>query len=186
MRHMSYVAGAFLLVGVAAFAVPLQQQGAQKSAGQGRLAQPGAKNANEVPLDNWQPKRLPKLPSGVTIQTIQQGDAIFRGKGGCVTCHGPDGFGMPNAGSGLSLGLNFIPIEWNTIDSLVTAGIPENLTRSSIAMPARGASSNLTPDEVKQVAAYVWAIARTSGEPWQGGHRGHPAGAPVGADTTMK
>ena len=69
------------------------------------------------------------------------------------------------------------------IDSLVTAGIPEAITRSPIAMPARGAQSNLTPDEVKLSAAYVCAIASVRGEPWPGGHQTHTstvAGAPAG------
>ncbi|HWJ22839.1 MAG TPA: c-type cytochrome, partial [Gemmatimonadaceae bacterium] len=91
----------------------------------------------------------------------------------CVTCHGPNAMGMPDKGSSLSLGLHFVPVEWGPIDSLVTAGLPEAMTRTSIAMPPRGAGSNLTPDQIKQVAAYVWAIAQTYGEPWPGGHKSH-------------
>src|SRR3712207_8236764 len=60
---------------------------------------------NALPIS----KRLPALPAGVTLDMIRAGDSVYRGKGGCVTCHGPDAFGMPNSGSGLTLGLNFIP-----------------------------------------------------------------------------
>lgn len=41
-------------------------------------------------------------------------------------------------------------------------------------MPARGAESNLTDDEIRHVAAYVWGISQTRGEPWPGGHQSHP------------
>src|ERR671932_205534 len=96
----------------------------------------GRGGAPGVPLDEWQPKQLPPLPAGVTLAMIRQGDAVFHGKGGCYTCHGADAMGMPNSGSALSLGLNFIPPGPAAIDSLVTAGIPEAITRASIAMPA--------------------------------------------------
>ena len=39
------------------------------------------------------------------------------------------------------------------------AGIPDALTRSPIAMPARGARGDLTAEQVQRVAAYVWAIS---------------------------
>ncbi len=132
--------------------------------------------------ENGQPARLPTLPNGMTVKMIQQGDGLFRGKGGCITCHGQEATGMPNMGSSLTGGLHFIPIEWGPIDSLVLAGLPEPVTRTAIAMPPRGAGSNLTPEESRLIAAYVWAISQTRGEPWPGGHRRHgePAG---GADS---
>ena len=183
MRQRSVVPGILLLTAAGAFALAQgttqgTSQGARggAQAGQAR-ATPGAAGtaggAGDVPLDNWQPRQLPALPKGVTLAMIRQGDSVFHGKGGCVTCHGQDAMGMPNSGSALSLGLNFIPDEPAAIDSLVTAGIPEAITRSSIAMPPRGASQNLTPDEVRQVAAYVWAISHVRDEPWPGGHRTH-------------
>ena len=58
----------------------------------------------------------------------------------------------------------------------MTAGIPEALTRSGVAMPGRGLGQNLTPEESRQVAAYVWAISHVQGEPWPGGHRTHGQG----------
>ncbi len=155
--------------------------------------QPGTGGRSNVPApgpadtdENAQPRTLPKLPSGMTIQMIVQGDSIYRGKGGCVTCHGADATGMPNAGSGLTRGVAFIPNEWQAIDSLTTAGISEALTRTAVAMPPRGAQSNLTPEETRLVAAYVWAIAHVRGEPWPGGHRTHATEAAQGAraDTT--
>jgi mono/diheme cytochrome c family protein len=109
----------------------------------------------------------------MTVAMITQGDSLFRGKGGCVTCHGQEANGMPNMGSSLTGGLLFIPPEWKAIDSLIQAGISEPVTRTSIAMPPRGARSDLTPEESRLIAAYVWAISRTKGEPWRGGHQSH-------------
>lgn len=140
----------------------------------GRAA--GAPDVSDLNEDG-QLRQLPPLPRGMTLDMIRQGDAIYRGKGGCVSCHGPDGGGMPASGSGITAGLNFVPSEWGPIDSLVRVGIPEPLTRSPIAMPARGAQSNLTDDESRQVAAYVWAISQVRGEPWPGGHRSHQSAA---------
>jgi hypothetical protein len=72
-------------------------------------------------------------------------------------------------------------MEWRPIDSLVTAGIPDPITRSPIAMPPRGGKSNLSPEETRSIAAYVWAISQTRGEPWPGGHDTHGAMIPPGS-----
>jgi mono/diheme cytochrome c family protein len=168
---------------------------AKLAARQGGGQQPGAAGRSSMTTgaadtdEDAQPRTLPKLPAGMTTQMIVQGDSIFHGKGGCVTCHGADATGMPNAGSGLTRGTSFVPTEWQPIEMGIMAGIPEAVTRSGIAMPPRGAQSNLTPDEVRLVAAYVWAIASVRDEPWPGGHRTHeqavgqaaPAPAPAGA-----
>jgi mono/diheme cytochrome c family protein len=142
----------------------------------GSAQEPTSRMGGGAELDtdeNAQPAKLPPLPKGMTVKMLQQGDALFRGKGGCTTCHGQEATGMPNMGSSLTGGLHFIPLEWGPIDSLILAGIPEPITRTAIAMPPRGAGSNLTPEESRLIAAYVWAISQTRGEPWPGGHRRH-------------
>ena len=164
-----YVVGTVALAGLTAVAIAQTVQG---TAGGGARMGRDLEGAH-LPLDRWQPKKLPALPSGMTLEVIRAGDSLYHGRAGCVTCHGPDGYGMNDAGSGLTMGLNFIPADWKVIDSLVTAGIPEALTRSSVAMPPRGVGQNLTPEETRTVAAYVWAIANTADEPWPGGHRTH-------------
>ncbi len=80
---------------------------------------------------------------------------------------------MPDKGSGLTTGVNWEADSWPALDTTINTGIIEPLTRSTIAMPARGLSNNLTEQEVKQAAAYVWAISHTRGEPWPGGHKQH-------------
>ena len=128
--------------------------------------------------EDGQPAKLPSLPGGMTTAMIVEGDSLFRGKGACQTCHGQEASGMPNMGSSLTGGLLFIPPQWNAIDSLIQAGISEPVTRTTIAMPPRGAKSDLSPEESRLIAAYVWAISQTRGEPWPGGHKTHgPTGA---------
>ena len=132
--------------------------------------------------DDLQPATLPPLPSGMTIADIVHGDSIYHGKGACFACHGLEGEGRPAAGDALTVSLNWAQYQWTSIDSLIDAGIPQTITRSPIAMPPRGGRSDLTNAEVRSVAAYIWAISQTRGEPWPGGHPSHASLAPAGAD----
>lgn len=128
----------------------------------------------------FQPAALPPLPAGMTLDDITKGDELFHSRGGCFACHGAEGEGLPAAGSGITRALGFIPVEWHPIDSLIQAGITEVDTRSPIRMPAKGARGDLTPSDSKLIAAYVWAIAKTRGEPWPGGHPSHATQNPPG------
>ena len=141
----------------------------------GRPADRGAARSDSSLQSNdlLQPAVLPSLPVGMTLDMIVDGDRIFHGSGGCFVCHGSEAQGMPAAGDGITVGLAYIPPAWNAIDSLVTAGMPDAMTRSPIAMPGRGAKGNLSREDVGRVAAYVWAISQTRGEPWSGGHESH-------------
>jgi mono/diheme cytochrome c family protein len=129
----------------------------------------GAAQTNE----DGQPTRMPALPRGMTLDLVRTGDGVFHGKGHCFACHGADGEGLPNAGSALTLSLNYIPTELAVIDSVITFGIPESVTRSAISMPPRGGKSDLSTDETLAAAAYVWMISQVRDEPWPGGHRTH-------------
>jgi cytochrome c5 len=166
MSTRAIVRGAALALVLATTGAAL---GAQERGGE-RMSTPARTTDYD---ENGQSRRLPSLPSGMTLATIRQGDSLFRSAGGCQTCHGQDAQGMPAMGSSLTAGLNFIPGEWGAIDSLITAGIPEPVTRTPIAMPPRGAQSNLTREQTRSIAAYVWAISRVQDEPWPGGHRTH-------------
>jgi mono/diheme cytochrome c family protein len=131
--------------------------------------------------DDLQPKTLPALPLGMTIDMLVEGDRLFHGRAGCFACHGTEGQGLPAAGDALTTTLFYAQYEWNSIDSLITAGLPDPLTRSPIAMPPRGARGDLTRDETRRVAAYVWAISQVKGEPWAGGHASHQGLVPPGS-----
>ena len=166
---------AMMMIAVFPAALAAQGRRAQQPTGPG-TSPPGIKTH-----DDLQPAQLPPLPGGMTIETIVQGDSIYHGKGNCFVCHGIEGEGAPAAGDAVTVALNYAQPEWRSIDSLIDAGIPQVLTRSPIQMPPRGGKSNLSDDEVKRVAAYVWAISQTRGEPWPGGHPSHAGMVPAGA-----
>ena len=131
--------------------------------------------------EDGQPVTMPPLPRGMTLDIIRAGDSVFHRKGNCFACHGADGEGLPNAGSAVTLGLNFVPPEWQAIDSVIMLGIPESVTRSATAMPPRGGKGDLSTDELLEVAAYIWVISQVKGEPWPGGHRSHVNMVPAAA-----
>lgn len=132
--------------------------------------------------DDLQPPTLPALPPGMTIADVVRGDSVYHGKGTCFVCHGTEGEGRPAAGDALTVALNWAQPNWRSIDSLIDNGMPQPLTRSPIQMPPRGGRSDLSASEVRAVAAYVWAISQTRGEPWPGGHPSHAGMTPAGAD----
>jgi cytochrome c5 len=148
-----------------------------------------AQRAATAPADGYrvqtneelQPTVLPPLPAGMTTQMLVDGDRLFHGRGGCFACHGAEAQGLPAAGDGITSALYYARHEWKSIDSLITTGIPDVLTRSPIAMPARGARGDLTAEEIRHLAAYVWAISAVRGEPWAGGHPTHAGLVPPGS-----
>jgi mono/diheme cytochrome c family protein len=124
--------------------------------------------------DGVQPDTLPTLPTDVTIADIHNGDQLFHGAGGCVNCHGSEAQGLAARGSSLTAGLHLIASDdLRGIDSIIVNGITDAETRSPIAMPPRGQRGTMTPSETHALAAYVWALATTRGEPWPGGHALH-------------
>ena len=124
--------------------------------------------------EGLQPDTLPALPPGVTLDNVRRGDDLFHGVGGCRNCHGAEAQGLAARGSSLTNGLHLIPgDDVRGMDSIIVSGIPDAETRSPIAMPPRGQNGNLTTSETHALAAYVWAISSTRGEPWPGGHISH-------------
>ncbi len=144
---------------------------------------PGAPKPKYVTETNeeLQSPTLPPLPPGMTADMLVQGDALFHGRGGCFACHGAEAQGLPSAGDGITTSLFYARHEWGSLDSLIRRGIPDAITRSPIAMPARGARGDLTPAEIQRLAAYVWAISVVRGEPWPGGHASHAGMVPAGS-----
>jgi mono/diheme cytochrome c family protein len=131
--------------------------------------------------EDLQPAVLPPLPIGMRIDMLVDGDRLFHGKGGCFACHGSEAQGLPAAGDGITTAFFYARPEWASIDSLISEGIPDAITRSPIAMPARGARGDLTRTDIQNLAAYVWAINAVRGEPWPGGHTGHASLVPPGS-----
>lgn len=170
-----------MMLGAAIIVLGLGRVLAQQ--GEAHPQKAGGESQSQVSThDDLQPATLPPLPKGMTVQTIVQGDSIYHGKGNCAACHGVEAEGLPAAGDGLTVGLAYAQANWESIDSLIDAGIPDVLTRSPIQMPPRGGRSDLSPEEVNRVAAYVWAISQARGEPWPGGHASHASLTPPGIE----
>jgi cbb3-type cytochrome c oxidase subunit III len=88
---------------------------------------------------------------------IAKGDSIFHGPGLCYACHGSKAEG--------TVGPSLTDAEWihgdGSIDMIiktVTAGIPQEASKSGIVMPPKGGST-ISDDDVKAVAAYVYSLS---------------------------
>jgi mono/diheme cytochrome c family protein len=100
-------------------------------------------------------------PPGTTRDQVALGNRIFHGEaasGTCGGCHGSDGRGSP-------VGADLVEGAWlwsdGSLDGIaktITTGVakPKNVGG---AMPPYGGTA-LKPDELKAVAAYVYAISR--------------------------
>ncbi len=98
------------------------------------------------------------LPEGVTQQMVTAGEQVFTGAGNCFTCHGQGGAGTP-----LAPVLN--DSEWlhidgalEAIEGIVRAGVPQP-AQFPAAMPPMG-GAQLSDDQIRDVAAYVFSISR--------------------------
>lgn len=99
-----------------------------------------------------------ELPEGVTQEMVASGDEIFNSGSTCTSCHGAQAAGGP-----LAPALN--DAEWLHIDGsldaivqIINDGVAQPL-QFPAAMPARGGSP-LTDEQVRDVAAYIFAISR--------------------------
>src|SRR3954470_17037527 len=98
-----------------------------------------------------------QAPPGVTPALITQGDSIFHSKGNCYACHGDNAQG--------AVGPNLTDAEWlhsdgsyDAIVKQITTGVTAEESKSKIPMPPKG-GSQITDDEVKAVAAYVFSLS---------------------------
>lgn len=99
-----------------------------------------------------------ELPDSVTVAMVEAGREIFVGKGACLTCHGEEGEGTP-------IGPPLVDHEWVHIDgtypaivALVTEGVAEPRDFPMAMLPRAG--TEITDEELRAVAAYVWFISR--------------------------
>jgi glucose/arabinose dehydrogenase/mono/diheme cytochrome c family protein len=103
-------------------------------------------------------------PPGATPADVELGRRIYRGEvasAPCTGCHGTNAEGTP-------LGPDLASGKWiwgdgslASITQIVTDGVPDPKNYRS-AMPPRGGAA-LTEEQVRAVAAYVWALAHRSG-----------------------
>jgi mono/diheme cytochrome c family protein len=103
-----------------------------------------------------------QLPEGVTEKMIAEGSALYGGVGICLACHGPDGKGIPNLGADLT------DDEWLQSDGTyasilrtILEGVAAENSTSGTVMPPKG-GSQLSEEQVRAVAAYVWSLRRKS------------------------
>ncbi len=100
-------------------------------------------------------------PAGATAVMVALGDSIFHGTaagGLCFTCHGVDA-------KGTVLAPNLTDTEWATgdgsyefIQKRVTEGMATPTPPYTAPMLPMG-GAQLTPDQIKSVAAYVYSIS---------------------------
>ncbi len=98
------------------------------------------------------------LPAGVTQAMVTEGASVFSGAGSCLACHGAGGAGSP-------IGPKLADNEWLNIDGeyesivgLITTGVPAP-KQFPAPMPPKG-GSQISDEQVRQVAAYVYSISR--------------------------
>ena len=100
------------------------------------------------------------VPEGATREMVALGDHIYHGQVGgatCTGCHGTNAKGTP-------LGPNLAGKDWVWSDGSY-AGITKTITdgvsqpkKFRSPMPPMG-GAQLTPDQVKAVAAYIWSLS---------------------------
>ncbi len=103
------------------------------------------------------------LPSGVTPDMITLGDSLYHANA-CARCHGPAGAGAQN-GPPLMKGDGAEWLhssgEFEEIVATILAGVSrEEMKDQSRRFPMnpRGSNPPLDDDQVRAVAAYVWAL----------------------------
>ena len=98
-----------------------------------------------------------QAPAAVTPAAITLGDSLFHSKGNCYACHGANAQGV--------VGPNRTDAEWihsdgsyDAIVKQITTGVTAEESKSKVPMPPKG-GSQMTDDEVKAVAAYVYSLS---------------------------
>jgi glucose/arabinose dehydrogenase/mono/diheme cytochrome c family protein len=102
------------------------------------------------------------VPPGATREMVALGERIYHGqaaRAACTGCHGESGQGSP-------LGPNLLGKRWiwgdgsyASIEKIINDGVAQPKQYRD-PMPPKG-GAQLTGDQVKAVAAYVWAISRS-------------------------
>ena len=96
-------------------------------------------------------------PEGATPEMVTAGQAIFTGKGMCMSCHGPTATGTPLAPNLTDIEWLNISGEYAEIQNLVRTCVPAPKQHPSPMPPMGGAQ--LTDQEIQQVAAFVYSLS---------------------------
>jgi mono/diheme cytochrome c family protein len=101
------------------------------------------------------------LPSDVTPAMIALGDSLFNA-GSCQRCHGPKGVGANNGPSLVADAWLHVDGSYARLVSLITTGVPRDSLKVTTRRPMnpRGGPMNLTDDQVRAIAGYVFTISR--------------------------
>jgi mono/diheme cytochrome c family protein len=115
-----------------------------------------ARIASEEEVEAFDPALARNLPPNVSPEAAQEGREQFVV---CATCHGPDA-------RGTQLGPALRDQEWIHIDGsfeqiqqVIRTGVPEPKD-FPVPMPAGGGGA-FTDEQLREVAAYVYALSRT-------------------------
>ena len=108
--------------------------------------------------------RGPVMPASVTPALIAIGDSLFNTNNApCQRCHGQKGIGGNNGPSLVAGPWLHSAGKYEEVVATITTGVPraelKDATRR-FPMNPRGGPMNLTDDQVKAIAAYVWSISR--------------------------
>lgn len=105
----------------------------------------------------------PDLPDGVTTEMVAKGKSLYFETALCTACHGRDGKGL--------IGPNLTDSVWvngkgsfEEIVGRITNGMPADSSANGSVMPPLG-GSNLAPDQVRMIAAYVWTLSHPGKKP---------------------
>jgi mono/diheme cytochrome c family protein len=98
------------------------------------------------------------LPEGVTQEMVAQGEEIFNRGATCFTCHGAGGIGGPLAPALNEADWIHIDGSFDSIVQIIVAGVPVP-QQYPAPMPPLGGSA-LSDEQVRQIAAYIYAISR--------------------------
>ncbi len=116
-----------------------------------------------VPPEGMHPDAGLTAPAGTTSEQIALGDKIFHGEavqGTCATCHGSNAKGLP-------IGPSLVKADWlwgdgslQAIAATINSGVPQPKAHPGMMPPMGGAP--LSPDDVKALAAYIYALNHQS------------------------
>jgi mono/diheme cytochrome c family protein len=99
------------------------------------------------------------LPPGVTLEMVEEGQRLYGTV--CVACHGAGGVGGPVGPALNDQQWIHIAGELEEIINIINVGVPQAV-QFPAPMPPQG-GGNFTPEQVRAIGAYVYAISHPAG-----------------------